>query len=115
MPSTLDITLYLLVGASGFIAGRLWISTPSTPPAITTLGEVSDLLERLTPIADTKESWRDGVELTFTGKGTKLHLRLKGGSELRANAKTLPEAVRMLSEPNTAVTQALAGWPGESK
>ncbi len=76
------------------------------------LSEVSDLINRLKPLAkDPDREWyANGVELTFYGKGVYIKLKQPNGNEYHGRANSLKEAVARLTTPSEEIRAALSGW-----
>lgn len=80
--------------------------TVQSPPV--TIGKVSNLIERLKPLAERpNDDWR-GVAVTITGASAKVDIKTKDGNEYTGKGKTLPDAVRMID--SSKIRDALTGW-----
>lgn len=90
--------------------------TESQTPQVT-LGEVTDLIDRLKVVAaDPNGEWyRNGISLTFTGLDVTIKLKTKNGNEYNARARQLKDAVQMIADPAPDVRSALKGFNAEAK
>lgn len=71
-------------------------------------GDVTDLIERLKPLAERpNEDWH-GVSVTITGASAKVEIKTKDGNEYSGKGKSLPDAVRMID--SLKIRDALQGW-----
>lgn len=105
--------LLLCIGLIGGVT-LIKLTTPAVAPPAALIGaaEVSDLIERLKPLAkDPNGAWySSGITLTFYGSGVSLNLKMPNGNEYTGRASTLKEAVSRLTEPSLAIQGALKGW-----
>lgn len=109
----MDAVLMLCIGI-GIGAAALYFSTPrplSAMPKPTTIGEVSDLIERLKPLARDPSSDWNGVKVTFTGASVSLNITMREGNEYTAKSATLKDAVAAID--SAKIKQALQGWSGQ--
>lgn len=74
------------------------------------VGEVSDLIERLRPLAKEPDRRWGGIEITFTGAEVSIKLTTKDDNEYNGRAKTLKEAVSRITDPSSTIREALRGW-----
>ncbi len=106
----METVLALCIGI-GIGAFALYVTRPSDPKAVplpVSLGEVTDLIDRLKPLAYEPEgSWR-GVRITFTGAGAEVKITTKDGNEYTGAGKTLNAATTMID--SSRIREALQGW-----
>jgi hypothetical protein len=76
--------------------------------------EVSDLIERLKPLAkDPNGAWySNGIQVSFTGSDVRITLKMPNDNEYHGEAKTLTEAVSRITSPSKDISDALLGWRG---
>ena len=108
---------FLLIAAGAVVVGSgLFLAVSPTPaPSIAqsaTLGEVSDLIGRLKPLAkEPNAAWySNGIKITFYGKGVAIELKTPNGNEYHGRADTLREAVARITSPSAEIQKALEGW-----
>ncbi len=117
-PDRAPIVLLLLLCAA-FVMGA-WVTymlSPSTPEpvakSLVSAAEVSDLINRLKPLAkEPNAAWySNGIVITFWGNGgVSIILRTKDGNEYNGRADTLKDAVSRLTDPSKDIQDALRGW-----
>ena len=110
------ITGMIFLGAGMALGvGITWTLTPPPAqmrPSPVGAAEVSDLLERLKPLAkEPNGAWyNSGVRLEFYGSGVTLTLKMANGNEYIGRAPTLKGAVARLTEPSSDIQAAMKGW-----
>lgn len=99
----------ILCGAA--IIGMTFIPQQTTNPQETvSLGEVTDLITRLRPLAKDSTHRYGGLSVIFYGAGVKIELERPNGNKYVGEATTLVEAVARIMTPAEDVRAALDGW-----
>lgn len=81
----------------------------AAPAKVVTLGEVTDLIERLSPFARDPSREYGGVTVTITGVSAKVSLETIDYKTVSGGGRTLKEAVSVLQDSDR-LKPALAGW-----
>lgn len=112
----MDAVLMICIGvAIGGVAVYFATPKPAAPKerAQVSIGEVTDLIDRLKPLVEyPDQDWR-GVSVTITGASARIELRTKDGNEYVGKGKTLQAAATMLD--SAKIREALSGWSAERR
>lgn len=87
-----------------------------TPPPITLANgglsgdDVTDLIQRLSPLAKDPDRPYGGLRLNFWGGGVSIELTMPNGNKFVGEARDLHTAVQRITEPSIDIKTALAGW-----
>jgi len=110
METVLALCIGIGIGAFALYVTSPKVATPKEAPPQVTIGEVTDLIERLKPLAKEPESsWR-GVRITFTGAGAEVKITTKDDNEYTGAGKTLKAAATMID--SSRIREVLQGWNG---
>lgn len=74
--------------------------------------DVTDLIERLRPLAKDPSSRYRGINISFSGNDVEITLVTHDGNEYHGKANTLKDAVARIADPSASIRAALNGWNG---
>lgn len=108
----------MLVAAAALVFGAFAIREPKViqvpSPLVmtgrTSAAEVSDLIQRLKPLAKDPDREYGGIDIRFFGSRVHIKLETKDGNQYHGSAKTLKEAVARITDPSSTIREALRGW-----
>lgn len=83
-------------------------AAPQKPQPSVAMGDVTDLINRLKPLAERPEEDWHGVRVTITGGSAEVEITTTDGNKYTGKAKTLKSAATMID--SSRIREALGGW-----